>query len=136
MPGPKPIKLFDGHGLFLLLQTNGAKYWRLKYRFNGKEKLLSLGTYPAIPLRAARQQGKLARELLAQGTDPGEYFKEKRQAEKDAAARQHTPTRFSIDNTGALSIHLGRRNVALTATETAELRAFLKATTAVSTGNH
>ena len=44
----KPLKLFDGGGLFLLVTPKGAKWWRLKYRFGGKEKLLSLGTYPEV----------------------------------------------------------------------------------------
>lgn len=54
-PAPKAYKLFDGSGLFLHVQPNGARYWRLKYRIDGKEKLLALGVYPEIGLAEARE---------------------------------------------------------------------------------
>ena len=66
----KPYKLFDGHGLYLLVNPNGRKGWRLKYRFNGKEKLLSLGPYPDITLAKARERRSEARSLLLDGFDP------------------------------------------------------------------
>ena len=74
-PTGKALKLFDGGGLFLHVAPNGGKWWRLKYRFGGKEKLISLGTYPAISLKDARQRREEAKELLAQGVDPGEEKK-------------------------------------------------------------
>jgi integrase len=77
-PQEKPVKLFDGGGLFLLVAPNGGKWWRLKYRFGGKEKLLSLGTYPEIGLKDARDRCIEARKLLANDIDPGE----KRKADK------------------------------------------------------
>jgi hypothetical protein len=49
-PGPKPVKMFYGQGLYLLVQPTGGKLWRLKYRFDGREKLLALGSYPEVPL--------------------------------------------------------------------------------------
>ena len=52
--GIKEKKLYDGQGLYLLLHTNGSKYWRVKYRFLGKEKVLSLGIWPNISLTDAR----------------------------------------------------------------------------------
>ncbi|MDQ4147000.1 MAG: Arm DNA-binding domain-containing protein, partial [Pseudomonadota bacterium] len=52
--GAKPITLFDGGGLYLLVTPGGGKWWRFKYRYCGKAKLLSLGTYPAVMLKAAR----------------------------------------------------------------------------------
>jgi integrase len=70
-PGPKPIKLSDEKGLFLLLQPSGGKLWRLKYRFFGKEKKLSLGRYPDVGLKDARRRRDEARTLLANGVDPG-----------------------------------------------------------------
>jgi len=70
-PEGKPYKMFDGEGLFLLVQPQGGKLWRLKYRFAGKEKLLALGTYPEIKLKDARERRQVARELIAKNTDPG-----------------------------------------------------------------
>lgn len=64
-PGEKPLKLFDGGGLFLYIPTTGGKWWSLKYRFGGKEKLLSLGTYPEVSLSDAREKRDQARKLLA-----------------------------------------------------------------------
>lgn len=65
--GVKPIKLFDERGLFLLLQPSGSKLWRLKYRFGGKEKKLSLGIYPDVSLKLARKRRDEARTLIAEG---------------------------------------------------------------------
>jgi integrase len=69
-PGAKPIKLADEKGLFLLVTPAGGKWWRLKYRFGGKEKLLSLGTYPEVSLKDARQRRDDARKLLVNDIDP------------------------------------------------------------------
>lgn len=66
----KAQKLFDGAGLYLLLDPRGGRWWRFKYRYGGKEKLLSLGTYPTVGLRQARESREAARQLLAQGIDP------------------------------------------------------------------
>ena len=81
-PGPKPIKKADDKGLFILIQPSGAKWWRFRYRFGGKEKLLSLGTYPEVTLSQARVKRDQYRALLAQGIDPSDQ----RKATKDAAA--------------------------------------------------
>jgi len=69
-PRDKPYKLADGEGLFLFIKPNGAKLWRMKYRFEGKEKLLSFGAYPEIGLTAARELRLKARHALAIGEDP------------------------------------------------------------------
>jgi len=82
----KAVKLSDEKGLFLLVTAAGGKWWRLKYRFGGKEKLLSLGTYPDVSLRDARERRDSARKLLADGVDPGEHRKAKKQARADLAA--------------------------------------------------
>jgi len=74
-PGTKPIKLSDGRGLFLLVAPTGGKWWRFRYRFDGKEKLLSLGVYPDVGLKAARDRRDDARKLVADGIDPGENRK-------------------------------------------------------------
>ncbi|KVQ43752.1 integrase [Burkholderia cepacia] len=84
-PAAKPIKLFDGGGLFLLVTPAGQRYWRLKYRSAGKEKLLALGVYPDVTLAAARRKRDEAREKMAAGIDPGEAKKaEKRSARLSA----------------------------------------------------
>lgn len=69
-PTDKQQKLFDGGGLFLLVTPNGGKWWRLKYRYGGKEKLLSLGTYPDVSLKDARERREDARKQIANGLDP------------------------------------------------------------------
>lgn len=66
----KPHKLTDGHGLFLHVMPNGGKYWRLKYRFLGKEKMLALGVYPEVSLGKARDKRSKARKLLQADVDP------------------------------------------------------------------
>lgn len=68
----KQKKYFDGGGLFLELTKAGGKYWRLKYRFGGKEKLLAFGVYPNVGLKAARDLATKARQSLKDGSDPGE----------------------------------------------------------------
>ena len=75
-PRPKPYKIANGEGLFLLVTPAGGKYWRLKYFFAGKEKLLALGVYPDITLAEARERRAQARRVLALGNDPGEARKE------------------------------------------------------------
>jgi len=71
----KPLKLFDGGGLYLLVNPNGSRWWRFKYRYLGKEKLLSFGTYPDISLKDARDRRDEARKQLAADIDPGEHRK-------------------------------------------------------------
>ena len=70
-PRSKDYKLFDGGGLYLLVTSNGGTRWRLKYRHDGKEKLLALGVYPDVSLKEARRRREEAREQLAMGIDPG-----------------------------------------------------------------
>jgi integrase len=72
----------DGQGLYLEVQPSGGKYWRLKYRFAGKEKRLALGVFPAVPLAKARKARDHARELLAQGTDPSAHKQERKLAQR------------------------------------------------------
>lgn len=74
-PREKDYKLSDEKGLYLLVSKNGGKWWRLKYRFNKKEKLLALGVYPDVTLAKARAGRDAARVLLADGIDPGEHKK-------------------------------------------------------------
>jgi len=73
----RPLKLFDGDGLFLLIKPNGSRGWRFKYRFEGRERLLSFGTYPEVPLKTARERREQARCLIATGVDPSAERKAK-----------------------------------------------------------
>lgn len=87
-PTEKPYKIGDSGGLFLQITPKGSKLWRLKYRFEGKEKLLSIGAYPDVPLKAARIARDEAKAKLAEGADPSAVRKQER-AEK-AAIEEHT----------------------------------------------
>jgi integrase len=78
--------LFDERGLYLEISPAGGKWWRLKYRFGGKEKRLSLGVYPDVNLAAARERRDEARKLLADGVDPSENRKATKAASIDRAA--------------------------------------------------
>ncbi len=69
-PREKPFKLFDERGLFILVNPDGSRWWRFKYQFETREKLLSLGIYPDVPLRRAREKRDDARRLVADGVDP------------------------------------------------------------------
>ena len=69
-PGSKPKKFTDGRGLYLLLHPNGSKYWRMKYRFMGKEKLLALGVWPSVSLTEARKKRNESKLILKSGADP------------------------------------------------------------------
>lgn len=75
-PKDKDYKLSDEKGLFLLIKKTGAKYWRLKYRYNGKEKSLAIGVYPAVTLKSARLKRDEAKKLLLDGIDPSEHKKQ------------------------------------------------------------
>jgi integrase len=85
-PKDTPYKLADQRGLYLLVNPNGGKLWRMNYRFEGKQKTLALGTYPDVPLSQAREKRDEARKLLAGGTDPGEHRKTQKQTALDRAA--------------------------------------------------
>jgi len=74
-PKDKAYKLTDEKSLYLEVMPNGAKYWRMKYRFGGKEKRLAFGVYPETGLKEARAKRDEARKLLADGADPGETRK-------------------------------------------------------------
>lgn len=85
-PADKPQRMFDGGGLYLEVSPAGGKLWRLKYRVNGKEKRLALGTYPDTGLADARDKRDAARKLLAAGVDPSEQRKAEKAAGTERAA--------------------------------------------------
>lgn len=82
-PKEKRYKLADGEGLYIEVAPTGGKWWRIKYRFGGKEKRLSLGVYPAVGLKEARSRAGEIKDLLRRGIDPGE---ERKAAKAEAAA--------------------------------------------------
>lgn len=85
-PAEKDYKMADERGLFLLVKKNGSKYWRMKYRIAGKEKLLAIGVYPDVSLASARQNRDEARSMLAQGVDPMEHKKAVKAAFHESAS--------------------------------------------------
>ena len=84
-PESKAVRMFDGGGLYLEVSPAGGKLWRLKYRFDGKEKRLALGVYPDVSLKDARDRREAARKLLSAGVDPGANKKAQKTARTDAA---------------------------------------------------
>lgn len=85
-PADKAFKLSDEKALFMLVHPNGGRYWRMGYRFAGKQKTLALGTYPEVSLKVARERRDDARKLLASGVDPSEQKKSDRLAVEVAAS--------------------------------------------------
>lgn len=84
-PIGKPFKLADGGGLFLGVQPNGSKLWRLRYFYLGKERSLSIGAYPAVSLADARARREEAKRQIAADTDPSIQKKLRRIAAETAA---------------------------------------------------
>lgn len=85
-PAARPLKLFDGGRMFLLITPRGQRWWRLKYRYDGKEKLLSLSTYPEVSLRIVREKWDQCRKLRAAEIDLGAKRKTERAARAEAGA--------------------------------------------------
>ena len=83
-PSSKPKKFSDGGGLFLLLHPSGSKYWRMKYRFIGKEKLLAFGVWPEVSLTEARKKRNEAKQLIKSGKDPSAANKNLKVSQKVA----------------------------------------------------
>ncbi|MDE2012460.1 MAG: integrase arm-type DNA-binding domain-containing protein [Alphaproteobacteria bacterium] len=84
-PNRSPYKVSDGEGLFVLVSPNGSKLWRLAYRFQGKQKSLALGAYPAVSLLGARRAKDAARDQLLAGTDPAAERRSERHKRSIAA---------------------------------------------------
>lgn len=91
-PGPKPQRFFDGQGLYLEISPAGGKLWRLKYRFDGKEKRLALGDYPSVGLKEARKRRDEARSILSGGVDPGAVKRAQKAGRRTAAANSFEVT--------------------------------------------
>jgi len=87
-PKAKEYKLFDGGGLYLSITPKGHKWWRLKYRFNGKEKRISLGVYPTVSLADARAKREEYKKLISNGIDPNEKNKQEKQEAQELEAKK------------------------------------------------
>jgi integrase len=97
-PAAKTIRIFDHDGLYLEVSPRGGKWWRLKYRYAGKEKRVSLGVYPEVNLKRARARTIEARQLLDAGVDPSENRRAAKAAQMDGAANSfEVVTREWID---------------------------------------
>src|SRR4249919_1643311 len=83
-PKPKPYKLSDGGGMYLLVMPDGARYWRMDYRFAGKRRTLALGVYPTLSLSDARARREDARASLDRDVDPGVAKRASKRAAKVA----------------------------------------------------
>ena len=84
-PRDKPRKLYDSRGLYLEIAPRGTKAWRFKYRFAEKEKRISMGIYPEVSLKLARQRRDEARKLLARDIDPSAYRKAQKRSKRQWA---------------------------------------------------
>ncbi|MCT8357470.1 tyrosine-type recombinase/integrase [Xanthomonas citri] len=107
-PAAKPVRLFDGGGLYVEISPKGAKLWRWKYRFGGKEKRLALGVYPEIGLADARAQHLEARKVLRSGVDPAD----KRRVDKLVRA-DRSQLSFAVVAAELLELH-AKKNSPLT----------------------
>lgn len=84
-PGQKNLRLHDEKGLYLEISTSGGKWWRFKYRFDSKEKRISLGVYPDVKLKDAREQRDQCRKMITNGIDPGEQRKARKSSQPNMA---------------------------------------------------
>jgi len=109
----KDYKLQDGKGLFLLIAKSGGKRWRLRYKFEGKEKLLALGLYPEISLAIARKMREDYREQIAQGIDPSQERKKTKemQKQKDVDDKSSTLFSFKVLATALLDERLDKKDI-------------------------
>jgi hypothetical protein len=121
----KPFKFFDGRGLYLLINPNGSKYWRLKFRFVGKEKSISLGVYPEVSLAVARTRREEARGLLRAGINPSEARKSEKEthkSEKETRKAQNTREKTKAKYTARIADELRSLRVSILRDRIIEIR--------------
>ncbi|ALX92500.1 TPA: Arm DNA-binding domain-containing protein [Serratia fonticola] len=119
----KPYKFSIGRGLYLLVVPTGSKYWRLKYRIDGKEKSLAFGTYPAVTISEAIMLREEARAKIKDGYDPAidkTLEREQRRQERTKQAFQ-----LSLTEPGGLIIKTTKQTLSLTPEQTQAVKAFL-----------
>jgi integrase len=103
-PAAKALRLYDERGLYLEVTPSGGRWWRLKYRHDGREKLLSMGTYPDTGLKAAREKRDRARGLLAQGIDPSDA----RRAEKQSRSQEVINSFEAVAHEWHATVHVAK----------------------------
>lgn len=111
-PRGKPYKLYDSKGMFVEVRPNGSKWFRLKYRIHGKEKKISLGVYPEVSLKDAREKRGAARKLIASGIDPSQARKEDRLTQANRAVNTFeavTREWFAKQSTAWVQAHAKRK---------------------------
>lgn len=118
----KPYKLCDGNGLYLLMNPTGSMWWRFRYRFDRKEKMLALGVYPEVSLKEAREKRDEARNKVKSGVDPSE---ERREAKRNAIKQNKITFRLTLSSSGDLTIMTPTRTITLNPAQAEALRAFL-----------
>lgn len=123
--GPRPFKLGDGGGLYLLVNPSGSKYWRMKYRFSGREKTLSLGVFPKVSIEAARKARDTAKALLDQGDDPSHAKRDKGDVARADRLAAFASPRLTLGMDGNVEIWKGRAVVRLTDPEARTVNALL-----------
>ena len=124
-PKDKSYKLPDGDGMYLLVQPTGAKYWRMDYRFADKRNTLALGVYPQASIEAARAERDDARNLLTNGIDPSAVRQSQKASQQAQTLALMNPAFQLSMKSDALTIKTKRTTLALTAEQTAAVRAFL-----------
>lgn len=107
-PTDKQYKLTDSEGMYLLVHPNGSKYWRLNYRFGGKQKTLAIGVYPSTPLAAAREKRAQTKQLLATGIDPGAKKKQEQFEERNGTSFEEVARAWHANNKKWSEAHRAR----------------------------
>ena len=126
-PKGKFYHLTDERGLSVMVMPSGGKRWRFRYRFDGKEKMLSMGVSPDVSLSQARERRTEARRLLKEGTDPSVVRREAEERAKAEAVASavHTPPRLIVFPDGIIEIWIGRKALRMNEQEARELRDML-----------
>lgn len=125
-PADKDYKKSFGKALYLLIKPNGKKYWRLKYRKDGKEKSLALGVFPQVSLQEAIKARDEARLMLDRGIDPNQVRQEEKLVKKEML---RTPVfKMNLSKDGSLSIQTSSSTLKLTKQQTDALKLFLEST--------
>jgi hypothetical protein len=121
----KPYKISCSKNLYILINPYGSKLWRFKYRYGGKDQLLSLGAYPAVSLEQAIRKRDEYRQMLREGINPSLIRKKYKQESALAVQAEKLASRFLYGDTGALLIKLDGRELLLEANDVHDLKIFL-----------